>query len=104
LTVPRKRPSDARVRNALDILGQRWNGAILHALVTGGELRFGELRSKVSGISDKLLSARLKDLETTGIVARRIDAARPPRALYRVTSKADGLAAVFAALAEWGGP
>jgi DNA-binding HxlR family transcriptional regulator len=100
----RKEPNDVRVRRALDVLGPRWNGAILHALVTDGELRFGELRRRVSGISDKSLSGRLSDLETIGMVARRIESGRPPRTLYRVTPKGDGLAAIFAMLAKWGGP
>ena len=56
---------------AVELIGKRWTGAIVHTLLTG-PLRFSELAHAIPQISDRLLSMRLKELEASGLVARRV--------------------------------
>jgi len=92
-----------RVRNALKLLEPCWTGAILHALIDG-ELRFGELRSRLDGISDRVLSRRLNDLEEQGLVICRVSTAKPRGPRYSLTLEAEQLGPIFALLGEWNAP
>ena len=58
---------------AIELIGKRWTGAIVFAL-TEGPLRFGELAKAVPGLSDRLLSQRLRELEGEGLVEREVEA------------------------------
>ena len=64
---------------AVELIGRRWAGAILYAL-TDGPLHFAELKESVPGMSDRLLSCRLKELEKAGLVQREVQQAGQPRA------------------------
>ena len=57
---------------AVELIGRRWNGPIIRALLDGAE-RFGEIRSRIPGLTDRLLAQRLRELEREGVVQRRID-------------------------------
>lgn len=97
-------PDDARIQQTLEVLSPRWAAPILYALLSVGEMRFGSLRSRVEGITDKLLAVRLKELEKRGLVSRRVVPVFPPESWYAVTEAASGLDAVFLALASWEAP
>ena len=77
---PRRRSSPRGVcpyyHEAVELLGKRWTGAIVHVLLAG-PMRFSEIAQAIPQISDRLLSMRLKELESFGIVARRVWDARP---------------------------
>jgi DNA-binding HxlR family transcriptional regulator len=69
---------------AIELIGKRWTGAIVCAL-TAGPMRFGELGKAVPGLSDRLLSQRLRELEEEGLVEREVEAGTPVRVTYSLT-------------------
>lgn len=85
---------------AIEIVGKRWTGAILRALMSGAN-RFSEVLALVPGLSDRLLSERLKELELEGIVARRVIPDTPVRVEYTLTEKGRDLGEVVRAVAAW---
>ena len=85
---------------AIEIIGRRWTGAIIRALLSGAT-RFTEIRSIVPGLSDRLLSERLKELEAEEIVERRVLPYTPVRIEYWLTPKGEALASVVQAASEW---
>jgi DNA-binding HxlR family transcriptional regulator len=85
---------------AIEIIGRRWTGAIIRALLSGAT-RFTEIRSIVPGLSDRLLSERLKELEAEGIVERRVLPHTPVRIEYLLTPKGEALASVVQAASTW---
>ncbi len=89
-----------RYHRAIEIVGRRWTGAIVRALLAGA-IRFSEVRSTVPGLSDRLLSERLKELEAEGIVERRVLACTPVRIEYHLTPKGEALASVVQAVSAW---
>lgn len=85
---------------AVELIGQRWTGAIIREMLAG-ECRFSELRHAIPEISDRMLCARLKGLETAGIVERRVYAETPVRVEYQLTDKGLALQHVFSAIGQW---
>ncbi len=85
---------------AIEIIGRRWTGAIVRALLAG-DTRFCQIRSTIPGLSDRLLSERLKELEAEGIVERRVTAEAQVRIEYRLTPKGEALADVVQAASQW---
>jgi DNA-binding HxlR family transcriptional regulator len=69
---------------AIELIGKRWTGAIVCSL-TERPMRFGELRTVVPGLSDRLLSQRLRELEEEGLVEREVEAGTPVRVTYSLT-------------------
>jgi DNA-binding HxlR family transcriptional regulator len=94
-------PCCALYHHAVELIGRRWTGAILLVLVEGGPLRFSEIRVLVPDVSDRLLSERLKELETEGIVARRVYDETPVRVEYELTAKGEALQPALVALKQW---
>lgn len=86
--------------HAVELVGRRWAGVIVRALL-GGATRFGEIRAAVPGLSDRLLSERLKELEAEGIVTRTVVDDAPVRIEYRLTPKGQALVGVVDALSAW---
>lgn len=85
---------------AVELIGRRWSGAILYAL-GDGPLRFAELKHAVPGLSDRLLSARLKELEAEGLIEREVHADVPVRVTYGLTGKGHSLSPVIGDLRDW---
>jgi DNA-binding HxlR family transcriptional regulator len=85
---------------AIELIGKRWTGAIVFAL-TDGPLRFGELARAVPGVSDRLLSRRLQELEEEGLVEREVEAGSPVRVTYSLTEAGADLEPAIAELKEW---
>lgn len=85
---------------AIELIGKRWTGAILIAL-TDGPLRFGELVKAVPGLSDRLLSERLRELEDEGLVERTVEGGAPPRVSYALTEKGVDLEPAIGELKAW---
>jgi DNA-binding HxlR family transcriptional regulator len=86
---------------AVELVGKRWSGAILSAL-TDGPRRFGELNHAVPGMSDRLLSQRLRELEAEGVVERTVEPSAPPRVSYSLTKKGAELSPALRELRNWG--
>jgi DNA-binding HxlR family transcriptional regulator len=96
------RPAECRkFQAALDVLGRPWTGLILRALGSG-PMRYSDLAARVAGLGDKTLSARLKELEAKGIVAREVQAGPPVRVQYALTRKGHAFDIVAKAIADWG--
>jgi DNA-binding HxlR family transcriptional regulator len=85
---------------AIELIGKRWTGAIIFAL-TGGPLRFGELARAVPGLSDRLLSQRLRELEEEGLVEREVESGTPVRVTYSLTEKGTELGPAMGELKQW---
>jgi DNA-binding HxlR family transcriptional regulator len=86
---------------AIELLGRRWSGAIVRVLMHRSPLRFSELAQAVPALSDRLLSERLKELETRGVVARLVLPDRPGRAEYALTAMGRELEPALDALESW---
>jgi DNA-binding HxlR family transcriptional regulator len=89
-----------RYQAAMAILGRKWTGLILRSLM-GGPRRFTEMAAYVPGLSDRLLSQRLHELEEAGIVARRVYSERPVQVEYSLTSQGQALREVVEAVQRW---
>ncbi|KPC61542.1 winged helix-turn-helix transcriptional regulator [Streptomyces chattanoogensis] len=90
--------ADPALINAFEVLGQKWNGLILHTLAQR-PARFGEIRGAVSGISDRMLSDRLHDLAARGLVTpTRLP---PGPVAYTLTADGHALAPVLDQVARW---
>src|SRR5881296_1357237 len=85
---------------AVELIGRRWTGAILRALLTDVK-RFNDLAAAVPGLSDRMLAERLKELETEGVVVRNVFPETPVRVEYRLTEKGLALESVVRAVAGW---
>ena len=86
---------------AIEVLGRPWTALIL-ALLQPGPLRFSELRGRARGLGDKVLSARLKDLEARGLVVRRVEPGPPLRVSYELTARGRAFREVAKAIERWG--
>jgi DNA-binding HxlR family transcriptional regulator len=82
-------------------IGGRWKIVILWHLY-GGKLRFSELRRKMPGISQKMLTEQLRQLEGHGLVTRTVYAEVPPRVEYAATALGESLRPVITAIGDWG--
>lgn len=89
-----------RYHSAVELVGRRWTGAIIRALMAGRS-RFNEIATQVPGMSGRLLSERLRELEEHGIVARAVDAGPPVKIEYALTKSGTELDATVRALAGW---
>lgn len=89
-----------RFHGAVELIGARWNGAILRSLFNGKQ-RYCDIRAAVPGISDTMLAHRLRDLEERGLVARRVTAGPPTRVDYRLTQMGADLQPVLDAISAW---
>jgi DNA-binding HxlR family transcriptional regulator len=85
---------------AVELIGRRWSGAVVRALLSGAT-RFSEIVALIPGLSDRLLSERLKELEAEGIVTRTVIPETPVRVEYGLTEKGQALAGVVEAISTW---
>jgi len=88
-------------QQAIELIGKRWTGVIIMVLLNGPR-RFNEIAEQLEGASDRMLSERLKELEATGILERRVYPETPVRIEYRLTEKGKALAPVIEAIQQWG--
>jgi DNA-binding HxlR family transcriptional regulator len=89
-----------RYHRAVEVIGKRWTGAILRAMLLD-VTRFAELRAVVPGLSDRMLTERLKELQDEGIVERIVHAETPVRIEYQLTEKGRELHDAVYALSRW---
>ena len=87
---------------AADLLARRWMGLILRVLLSGPR-RFNEILAAIPGLSDPLLTQRLRELEAEGLVERRVVPASPVRVEYELTEAGRDLEQVVRAIAAWAG-
>jgi DNA-binding HxlR family transcriptional regulator len=89
------------VQGVLDTLGRRWTGEILLAGMDGAR-RFREFRRAVPGVSDRMLTLRLRELETLGLLSRTVVPSTPVQVLYSPTQHAAEFLQAVRPLVRWG--
>ncbi len=88
------------LRRAFDLVGDRWSSILL--FVIGDEVkRYSDLQKQIPGISKKMLTQTLRNLEAAGLVDRKVYAVVPPKTEYRLTPLGLSLLVPVRALAEW---
>jgi len=92
---------EASIARAFDFLGKRWNGVILASLGQHGPAGFSELKRMVGKITDSMLSDRLTELATVGLVNRSVSDTRPPTVSYELTEAGERLIPVLSQLGMW---
>jgi len=88
------------VETAIEIIGGRWKVLILQELFAGTR-RFSELHRALSGVSHRTLTAQLRELETHGIVRRKVHRQVPPKVEYSLTTVGETLRPVIAVMHDW---
>lgn len=89
------------VETTLMIIGDKWKVLILRDLMNG-TMRFGELKKSIGHVSQKVLTAQLRDMENKGLLTRKVYAEVPPRVEYTLTETGYSLKPVLDALWAWG--
>lgn len=89
------------VETTLYLIGDKWKVLILRDLLPGAK-RFGELKKSIGSVSQKVLTAQLRDMEEKGLVSRKVYAEVPPRVEYTLTETGYSLKPILDAMATWG--
>ncbi len=89
------------VETTLTLIGDKWKVLILRDLMTGTK-RFGELKKSVGGVSQKVLTSQLRDMEESGLVNRKVYAEVPPRVEYSLTDLGKSLNPILDVMKCWG--
>jgi len=90
-----------KYESAAELLGKKWTGLIVRVLL-GGPKRFKEIKEQIPVMSDKMLTDRMKELETLDIVKRTVYPEMPVRIEYELTEKGRGLEPVIESIQNWG--
>jgi len=98
--VAHPRPLCSKFHRASELIGRRWNGAIIFVLMES-RCRFATLRKEIPDITDRMLSERLYELEQEGIVERTVIPETPVRVEYALTKKGRELANAIDAIGDW---
>jgi DNA-binding HxlR family transcriptional regulator len=88
------------VETTLRVIGGRWKVLIIRELITGVK-RFGELQRALPGITQKMLTQQLREMEEDGIVHRQVYAQIPPKVEYSLTTLGESLKPILYAMHEW---
>jgi DNA-binding HxlR family transcriptional regulator len=96
-----KARSRCPVEVTLSMISERWKVLIIRDLLEGTK-RFGELKRSLEGISQKVLTANLRSMESAGLVNRKVYAEIPPRVEYSLTETGRSLEPVLDAMIDWG--
>ncbi len=89
------------VETTLMMIGDKWKVLILRDLMPGTR-RFGELKKSIGSVSQKVLTAQLRDMEANGLVHREVYAEVPPRVEYSLTEVGRSLKPILDAMSTWG--
>ena len=98
--IPKRLP-DCPVETTLTLIGDKWKVLILRDLM-GGTKRFGELKKSIGGVTQKVLTAQLRQMEECGLLDRKVYAEVPPRVEYTLTELGYSLKPVLDAMNDWG--
>lgn len=89
------------VETTLTLIGDKWKVLILRDLLPGTK-RFGELKKSIGSVSQKVLTAQLRDMEKSGLVNRKVYAEVPPRVEYSLTELGQSLKPILDSMQNWG--
>jgi DNA-binding HxlR family transcriptional regulator len=90
----------APFQRAIELIGKRWTGAVIRALMPA-PARFNHILTGIPGISDRVLTERLRELEFESLVERLVDPGPPVRVSYRLTARGRALSPVIASVDAW---
>ncbi|WP_126428018.1 winged helix-turn-helix transcriptional regulator [Brevibacillus marinus] len=89
-----------KFEKAMELIGKRWTGLIMRVLM-GGPKRFKDIKEQIPEMSDRMLTERMRELESCNIVVRRVYPETPVRIEYELTEKGKDLKAVVDAIGDW---
>ncbi len=89
------------VEATLELIGGKWKGIILYHLLEK-TYRFGELKKTMPGITQRMLTKQLRELESDGIINRKVYAEVPPKVEYSLTEIGESLRSVVMMMRDWG--
>lgn len=90
------------VAATIDVIGGKWKVRVLAVLANDGRQRFAAVRRKIPGLSERMLTRQLRELESDGIIERHVLAHVPPHVEYSLTAHGRSLRPVVSALCKWG--
>lgn len=89
------------VEITMGLIGEKWKVLIIRDLLTGTK-RFGELQRSIGGISQKVLTNNLRQMEQSGLISRKVYAEVPPRVEYSLTDLGKSLKPILDSMVNWG--
>lgn len=95
-------PFGCSVEATLAVIGGRWKPVIIFLLLQNDVLRFGELKKIIDGITQRMLTNQLRELEDDKVVHRKVYAEVPPRVEYSLTDYGRSLEPIMIAMRDWG--
>lgn len=93
--------SECPVKATVDVIGGKWKPLVLFYLKNGRQ-RFSELRRQIPGVTQKMLTQQLRELEREGIIQRHVHPQVPPRVEYSLTKYGATLKPILALMCDWG--
>jgi DNA-binding HxlR family transcriptional regulator len=103
MAAPKKRKTyDCSVEATIGVVGGKWKSVILYHLLEQSVIRFGEFRRLLPKITQQMLTAQLRELESDGIVNRKVYPQVPPKVEYSLTEFGKTLAPIIQSMAVWG--
>lgn len=100
MSIPKNLPA-CPVETTLTLIGDKWKVLILRDLLPGAK-RFGELKKSIGGVSQKVLTAQLRQMEDSGLLIRTVYPEVPPRVEYALTDLGHSLKPILDAMQDWG--
>ena len=103
MTIPKKDATEkeALVREVLERVADKWTLLVIEELGSGGEMRFTQLYQRIGGVSQKMLTKTLRQLERDGLVTRSVHAVVPPRVDYKLTPLGETLGEAVCGIWTW---
>lgn len=95
-------PYGCSVGATLSVIGGRWKPVIIFLLMQNDYLRFGELKKTIDGVTQRMLTQQLRELEKDKVVNRKVYAEVPPRVEYSLTNYGRTLEPIMVAMRDWG--
>lgn len=99
--ISNKNNLDCPVATTINLIGNKWKLLIIRDLLSGTK-RFGELRKSLTGISQRVLTTNLRDLENDGLLKHKVFAEVPPRVEYSLSETGLSLNRIIQSMADWG--
>lgn len=101
-TTPLANTYNCPIEITIDLIGGKWKVLILYHLLLDGTLRFSQIRRYATGVTQKMLTAQLRELEARGLITRKIYPVIPPKVEYSITPLGLSLGPILKAMKQWG--